>query len=87
MPHPISPIAAELAERCAFVGLHLLLMDQAALADGALTAASCKGYLAMSAQHSRLLRSLNGMKATRASSGSSTSLVAQLAAAAAERAA
>jgi hypothetical protein len=56
---PISPLMMSLAERAAFVQVHLLRLDQIALTrKGGLPAAASRLYSSLSTQHSRLVKEL-----------------------------
>jgi hypothetical protein len=82
LPEPVSEIAVQLAERYAVLAMHLSVLDKATLTGGALTPSQVKAYLGMSGQMQRLLRQIHGLKATKGPSGTSTSLISQLAASA-----
>jgi hypothetical protein len=58
-PHSISPLAAALAERCSFVQLNLLKLDQVALTQRrGLSPSQSRLYGSLSTQHSRLVAQL-----------------------------
>ena len=81
---PINEVAFSLATRYAILQQHLDAMDAIALSGSGLTLtpSQAKVYLALSGQSQRILRQLTGLKATKASSGVSTSMISQLAASA-----
>jgi hypothetical protein len=84
LPAPINEVAFSLATRYASLQQHLDAMDAIALSGSGLTLtpSQAKVYLALSGQSQRILRQLTGLKATKASSGVSTSMISQLAASA-----
>ena len=83
-PKPISPVAYALCDRAAILAAHLAEADRAALAGEGRPG---RDYLAMQNAYNRVLRQLAMLRPSRSTSGGGDSLVARLAAAAAERAA
>jgi hypothetical protein len=62
VPHPISPLAAGLAERGAYVYLRLLQLDQLAQKQRrGLTPAQSRLYSSLSTQYSRTIKDIAGL--------------------------